>query len=59
MEVGAIAIGIAVVSGTASFLIGRKLSRNRREKKTQQEVAAVQANESRQVRRARERRAKD
>ena len=56
MEVGAIAIGLAVVSGTACFFIARKLSRNRQEKKAQREVAVAKSNESRQVRRARERR---
>jgi type II secretory pathway pseudopilin PulG len=55
MEVGPIAIAVALISGFASFLIGRWLSRNRREKKARQQRAAVEAGQSRQVRRARER----
>lgn len=56
MEIGPIAIAVAVVSGLASFLIGRWLSRGRREKKAAKERAAAEATQSRQVRRARERR---
>lgn len=56
MEVGPLAIAIALVSGLASFLIGRWLSRGRREKKAAEARAAAQANQSRQVRRARKRR---
>jgi uncharacterized membrane protein YdjX (TVP38/TMEM64 family) len=56
MDVGVIATAVAVVSGTACFFIARKLSRNRKEKKVQKEVAVAKSNESRQVRRARERR---
>ncbi len=58
MEVGPIAIVIALVSGLASFLIGRWLSKGRRERKAAKERAAAQATQSRQVRRARERRGK-
>ncbi len=56
MEVGPIAIVVALVSGLASFLIGRWLSRSRREKKSARERALTEAAQSRQVRRARERR---
>lgn len=56
MEVGTLAIVIAVVSGVVSFLVGRWLSRGRREKKAARERAAAEATQSRQVRRARERR---
>ncbi|MGJ7497535.1 hypothetical protein ACSFA8_21005 [Variovorax sp. RT4R15] len=56
MEVGTLAIVIAVVSGLASFLVGRWLSRGRREKKAARERAMAEAVQSRQVRRARERR---
>ena len=56
MEVGPVAIAVALVSGFASFLIGRWLSRGRREKKAAQQRAATEATQSRQVRRARERR---
>ncbi|RZI71168.1 MAG: hypothetical protein EOP80_15555 [Variovorax sp.] len=56
MEIGALAIVIAVVSGLISFLIGRWLSRGRRERKASKARAAAEATQSRQVRRARERR---
>ena len=56
MEVGTLAIVIAVVSGLASFFVGRWLSRGRREKKAAHERAVAEAVQSRQVRRARERR---
>jgi len=55
MDVGIVGIGIAVVSGTASFLIGRWLSRRRREKKAVSALMATRAAQSRQVRRARQR----
>jgi type II secretory pathway pseudopilin PulG len=55
MEAGVIGIFIAVVSGFASFMFGRWLSRRRREKKAAQARAAEHALQSRQVRRARER----
>ncbi len=56
MEVGTIAIVVAAISGLVSFLIGRWLSRGRREKKALRARAAAEATQSRQVRRARERR---
>jgi len=55
MEAGVIGLFIAVVSGFASFMFGRWLSRRRREKKAAQSRAAEEASQSRQVRRARER----
>jgi type II secretory pathway pseudopilin PulG len=55
MEAGVIGLFIAVVSGFASFTVGRWLSRKRREKKAAQARAAEEALQSRQVRRARER----
>jgi len=58
MEVGIIGLVIAVVSGLGSFAIGRWLSNRRRQKKTEQARAVAEAAQSRQVRRARERRQK-
>lgn len=55
MEVGVIALVIAVVSGLVSFALGRWLSTRRREKKALKARAAEHASQSRQVRRARER----
>lgn len=55
MEVGIIGLVIAVVSGLGSFLLGRWLSKRRRQKKADQARAAIEAGQSRQVRRARER----
>ncbi len=55
MDVGPIAIVVGLISGLVSFLIGRWLSRNRREKKAQEQCAVVESGQSRQVRRARER----
>ena len=49
-------LGIAVVSGLISFMVGRWLSRKRREKKAVRELQATRAAQSRQVRRADERR---
>ena len=56
MEVGPIAIVVALVSGLVSFLVGRWLSKGRRERKAAKERLAAEATQSRQVRRARERR---
>jgi len=58
MEVGIIGLVIAVLSGLASFALGRWLSKRRRQKKADQARAAIEAGQSRQVRRARERRRK-
>ncbi len=56
MEIGPIAIVVAAVSGLISFVVARWLSRSRREKKAKQQQAAADAKQSRQVRRARQRR---
>jgi len=58
MEVGIIGLVIAVLSGLASFAVGRWLSKRRRQKKAEQARAVAEAGQSRQVRRARERRQK-
>ena len=52
MDVGILGVGIAVISGTISFVVGRWLSRKRREKKAGQALLATRAARSRQVRRA-------
>jgi uncharacterized membrane protein YdjX (TVP38/TMEM64 family) len=49
---------LLVVTSALTFGVSRYLSRRWREKRRQQAQAARQAGESRQVRRARERRAK-
>jgi type II secretory pathway pseudopilin PulG len=58
MEVGIIGLVIAVLSGLASFAVGRWLSKRRRQKKADEARAAAEAGQSRQVRRARERQRK-
>jgi len=58
MEIGIIGLVIAVLSGLASFVLGRWLSKRRRHKKAEQARAAAEAGQSRQVRRARERQRK-
>jgi type II secretory pathway pseudopilin PulG len=55
MEVGIVGLVIAVVSGLASFALGRWLSKRRRQKKAEQARTVAEAGQSRQVRRARER----
>jgi len=55
MEIGILGLLIAIVSGLASFALGRWLSRRRREKNSDKARAAEHASQSRQVRRARER----
>lgn len=55
MEIGILGLVIAVVSGLASFAVGRWLSKRRRQKKIEQARAIAEAGQSRQVRRARER----
>ena len=54
-SVGVVGVVLAVVSGSVSFVIGRILSRKRREKKALRDRVAAQAGDSRQVRRARQR----
>ena len=56
MDIGIVGIVIIVASGIASFAVGRYLSTKRRAKKDAQRRAAEHAAQSRQVRRARERR---
>lgn len=56
MDVGIAGIAMAVVSGAISFLVGRWLSRRRRAKKAGHALLASRATQSRQVRRAGERR---
>lgn len=46
---------LLVVTSTITFTVARLLSRNWRKKRREREEAARRANESRQVRRARER----
>lgn len=58
MEIGIIGLAIAVLSGLASFVLGRWLSSRRRQKKAEQARAAAEAGQSRQVRRAQERQRK-
>jgi type II secretory pathway pseudopilin PulG len=58
MEIGIIGLLIAVLSGLASFVLGRWLSKRRRQKKAEQARALAEAGQSRQVRRARERQRK-
>ena len=55
MEFGIVGIVIALVTGLASFALGRWLSNARRKKKAERERAAAEAGQSRQVRRARQR----
>ena len=55
MDLGTVGIVIIVASGIVSFALGRYFSNKRREKKDAQKRAADMANQSRQVRRARER----
>ncbi|MBS0450864.1 MAG: hypothetical protein JSS14_06080 [Proteobacteria bacterium] len=54
-DIGTVGIVVIVASGIVSFALGRFLSKKRREKKDSQRRAADMANQSRQVRRARER----
>ncbi len=55
IDVSTLGLAIAVVTGIGSFLLGRRLSRGRAERKRARERAAAEATQSRQVRRARER----
>ena len=55
MDIGTVGIVIIVASGVVSFALGRYFSNKRREKKDAQKREADMANQSRQVRRARER----
>ena len=55
MDIGIVGILIILVSGVASFVVGRWLSTKRRARKQAERRAAEHAAQSRQVRRARER----
>ncbi len=54
-DLSTLGVVIATLTGIGSFFLGRRLSRRRTEKRMAKEREAAQANESRQVRRARER----
>jgi type II secretory pathway pseudopilin PulG len=55
MEVGIVGIVVAVLSGLASFLVSRWLTRRSQRRKMEKMRAEVLASQSRQVRRAKER----
>lgn len=54
-DLSTLGVALAALTGVGSFFLGRHLRRRRAEKRMAKERAAAQANESRQVRRARER----
>ena len=56
LEVSAIGIFLMLLTSVASFLLCRWFSRNWRAKRRAKDVAKARANETRQQRRARERR---
>lgn len=56
LEVSAIGIFLMLLTSVASFLLGRWFSRNWRAERRAKDVAKARANETRQQRRARERR---
>ena len=56
LEVSAIGIFLMLLTSVASFLLGRWFSHNWRAKRRAKDVAKARANETRQQRRARERR---
>ena len=55
IDVSVIAIFIAVVTGIGSYVLGKRMREKRAAKKREKDRIAAQAGESRQVRRARER----
>ena len=55
IDISIIGIFIAVVTGLASYLLGRRMREQRAATRREQDRIAAQANETRQVRRARER----
>ena len=55
IDVSVIGLFIAVVTGLGSFVLGRRMRAKRAAKKRAKERIASQAGETRQVRRARER----
>ena len=56
IDVSVIGLFIAVVTGIGSYVLGRRMREKRAAKKREKDRIASQANETRQVRRARERR---
>lgn len=55
LDISAIGMIVAVLTGLCSFWVGRRLSTKWRAKRQAQQEAARRATESRQVRRARQR----
>ena len=55
IDLSTFGIVLASFTGVGSFFLGRHLRRRRQEKKAARERAALEATQSRQVRRARER----
>ena len=55
IDLSAFGLVLASLTGVGSFFLGRHLRRRRQEKKHARERAALEATQSRQVRRARER----
>jgi hypothetical protein len=56
MDFGPIGLFLVIVTGAASFLLARWLSKRMRDKRRERERRSEEALQSRQVRRARERR---
>ena len=56
LDISVIGLVVAVVTGLGSFLIGRRMREKRALKKREKERVVSRSNETRQVRRARERR---
>lgn len=56
IDISVIGIFIAVVTGLGSYVFGRRMREKRAAKRREKDRIAAQANETRQVRRARERR---
>ena len=56
MDFGPVAIFVLVVTSACSFLVARWLSKRMRDKRQERERKAREASDSRQVRRARDRR---
>ncbi|MET3495811.1 hypothetical protein [Variovorax boronicumulans] len=56
IDVSVIGLFIAVVTGIGSYVLGRRMREKRAARKREKDRIASQANETRQVRRARERR---
>ena len=55
IDISVIGLFIAVVTGLASYVLGRRMREKRAAKRREKDRIAAQANETRQVRRARER----